>query len=141
MQWHWPRIKDDAVDLALQELPDRMEKESLSLSDLQLAFGFVRVPDNVLSNLRQLLWVTQARPLLCHKLRLVSSEENPQKSFLNKTTQTFTISCCTSTVYPQSISWIKSNMLDSMLNKWNVAFRIFLNASRFLFSCSTTFSQ
>lgn len=101
MQSDWPRIKDDAVNLALQELPDRKEKESLFLSALQLAFGFVRVPDNVLSNLLQLLWVTKARPLLCHKLRLLSFEANPQESSLNnKTTLTFTVLCCyhTSTV-------------------------------------------
>lgn len=72
------------MNLALQELPVRREKESLSLSGLQLAFGFVRVPDNVLSNLRQLLRVTQARPLHCHELSLLSSEANPQKSSLNK---------------------------------------------------------
>lgn len=76
----WPRIKEDEVNLALQELLVRKEKESLSLSGLQLAFGFMRVPDNVSSNLRQLLWVTQARPLLCHELSLLSSEANPQKS-------------------------------------------------------------
>ncbi len=93
MQSDWPRIKDDAENLALQELPDRKEKETVSLSGLQLAFGFVRVPDNVLSNLRHLLWVTQARPLLCHKLSLLSSEANPQKSSLKKTTQTFTVLC------------------------------------------------
>lgn len=91
MQSDWPRIKDDAVNLALQELPDRKEKESLFLWGLQLAFGFVRVPDNVLSNVLQLLWVTKARPLLCHELSLLSSEANPQKSPLNKTTQTFTV--------------------------------------------------
>lgn len=68
------------MNLALQELLVRKEKESLSLSGLQLAFGFMRVPDNVSSNLRQLLWVTQARPLLCHELSLLSSEANPQKS-------------------------------------------------------------
>lgn len=77
MQSDWPRIEADAVNLALQELPGRKEKESLSLTGLQLAFGFVRVPDNVLSNLLQLLWVTQARPLLCHELSLLSSEANP----------------------------------------------------------------
>lgn len=98
-QSDWPRIKDDAVNLALQELPVRKEKESLSLSGLQLAFGFVRVPDNVLSNLRQLLWVTQARPLLCHELCLLSSEANPQKSSLNQTKQTFTVPCCYYCIY------------------------------------------
>lgn len=88
MQSDWPRIKDDLVNLALQELPDREEKESLSLSGLQLAFGFVKVPDNVSSNLLQLLSVTQARPLLCHELRLLSSEPNPQNPSSTKTTQT-----------------------------------------------------
>lgn len=94
MQSDWPGVKDDAVNLALQELSDRKEKESLSLSGLQLAFGSVRLPDNVSSNPLQLLRVTQARPLLCHELSLLSSEVNPQKSFLNKTTQTFTVLCC-----------------------------------------------
>lgn len=107
MHSDWPRIKDDAVNLALQELPDRKEKESLSLSGLQLASGLVRVPDNVSSNLRQLLRVTQARPLLCHELSLLSSEANPQKSALNKTTQTFTVLCRNYTEYPQSVSWMK----------------------------------
>lgn len=88
MQSDWPRIKDDPVNLALQELPDREEKESLSLSGLQLAFGFVKVPDNVSSNLLQLLSVTQARPLLCHELSLLSSEPNPQNPSSTKTTQT-----------------------------------------------------
>lgn len=83
----WPRIKEDEVNLALQELLVRKEKESLSLSGLQLAFGFMRVPDNVSSNLRQLLWVTQARPLLCHELSLLSSEANPQKSRPSPTKQ------------------------------------------------------
>lgn len=77
MQSDWLRIKDDPLNLALQELPDRGEKGSLSLSGLQLAFGFVKVPDNVSSNLLQLLSVTQARPLLCHELSLLSSEPNP----------------------------------------------------------------
>lgn len=113
VQSDWPRIKDDAVSLALRELPDRKEKESLSLSGLQLAFGFVRVPDNVSSNLRQLLRVTQARPPLCHELSLLSSEANPQKASLNKTTQTFTVMCCNhrSTVH------LGDEVLDSMGNK------------------------
>lgn len=107
MQCDWARIKDDAVNLALQELPDRKEKESLFLWGLPLAFGFVRVPDNVFSNLLQLLWVTKARPLLCHELSLLSSEANLQKSPLNKTTQTFTVLCCyyTPTDHPNETCW------------------------------------
>lgn len=118
MQSDWPRIKDDAVNLALQELPDRKAKESLSLSGLQLAFGFVRVPDNVLSNLRQLVWVTQARPLLCHELSLLSSKANPQKSFLNKTTQTFTVLCC---YYISTVHFIDEEKHASMRNKPNLS--------------------
>ena len=94
MQSDWTRIKDDAVNLTLQELPDRKEKQSLSLSGSQLAFGFVRVPDNVSPNPLQLLWVTKARPLHCHKLSLLSSEANLQISSLNKTTLTFTVNFC-----------------------------------------------
>lgn len=94
MESDWTRIKDDAVNSALQELPDRKEKESLSLSGLQSAFGLARVPDNVLSNLLHLLWVTKAVPLLCHEPRLLSFEANPQKSSLNnKTAQTFSVLC------------------------------------------------
>lgn len=102
MQSDWPGVKDDAVNLALQELSDRKEKESLSLSGLQLAFGFVRLPDNVSSNPLQLLRVTQARPLLCHELSLLSSEVNPQKSSLH-TKQHRLLLFYVAISYPQSI--------------------------------------
>ncbi|TNN87413.1 hypothetical protein EYF80_002614 [Liparis tanakae] len=72
-QRQWPRIKDDAVNLALQELPDRKEKESLSLSALQLARGFVRVPDNVVSNLR----LTSAQPSSAQQQHALKKKGGP----------------------------------------------------------------
>ena len=126
MRSDWPRVKDDAVNLTLRELPDSREKGSLSLSGLQLAFGFARVPDNVSSNPLQLLRVTRARPRLCHELSPLSSEANPQKSFLNKT-QTYTVLCCS-----YRSTYRMSNTLHTMGNNPELGLDIFQASGGFI---------
>lgn len=58
--WHiclmwpeWSKNKEDVVNLGLQEFLVRRQKESLSLSGLQLALRLARQPDNVFSSLQQ----------------------------------------------------------------------------------------